>query len=170
MLPIIFVIPFVQLIILVHAATFEMRNIDLYIVDNDLSSTSRQLISKFKGSPFFKLKKTTFSIKEAEDALLNDDADVVIVIKSGLEKSLIKENKASVQILLNAINSTVAGISNYYAMSILNSYNKDIITEWYGVGQSSQIKQISVDYSFLYNSGTFSYPYQSFSFGDEPCP
>jgi ABC-2 type transport system permease protein len=151
MLPLIFVVPFVQLLILVHAATFEMKNINLYVVDNDLSTTSRQLISKFEGSPFFKLKKTTFSIKEAENALLNNDAAVVLVINNGLEKSLVRENKASVQLLLNAINGTVAGISNYYAMSILNSYNKDIITEWYGVGQSSQIKQINIDYSFWYN-------------------
>jgi ABC-2 type transport system permease protein len=151
MLPIIFVVPFVQLLVLVHAATFEMKNINFYVVDNDLSSTSRKLISKFDGSPFFKLKETTFSIKEAENALLANKTDVVIVINSGFEKSLVKENKASVQLLVNAINGTVAGISNYYANSILMSYNKDIITEWYGVGQSSQIKQINIDYSFWYN-------------------
>lgn len=151
MLPIIFVVPFVQLIVLVHAATFEMKNIDLYVVDNDLSSTSRQLVSKFEGSPFFNLKKSTFSIEEAEEALLSDDADVVLVINSGTEKSLVRENKAKVQLLVNAINGTTAGISNYYATSILASLNKDIITEWFGVAQSSEIKQINVDYSFWYN-------------------
>ncbi len=151
MLPIIFFVPFVQLIILVHAATFEMKNIDLYVVDNDMSSTSRQLISKFEGSPFFNLKKSTFSVKEAEEALLTDDADIVIVINSGLEKNLIRENKASIQLLVNAINGTVAGISNYYALSILSSYNKDIIIENYGGNQSSQFKQINIDHSFWYN-------------------
>ena len=151
MLPIIFFVPFVQLIILVHAATFEMKNIDLYVVDNDLSTTSRGLISKFEGSPFFKLKKVIFSIKEAEEALLTDDADVVLVINSGAEKSLVSENKAKIQLLVNAINGTAAGISNYYASSIVSSYNKDLITEWFGIGESSVIKQINVDYSFWYN-------------------
>jgi ABC-2 type transport system permease protein len=151
MLPIIFFVPFVQLIILVHAATFEMKNINMYVVDNDMSSTSRQLISKFEGSPFFKLKKTTFSVKEAEEALFTNDADIVLIINSGMEKSLVRENKATVQLMVNAINGTVAGISNYYAMSILTSYNKDIITKWYGVAQSSQIKQININYSFWYN-------------------
>jgi ABC-2 type transport system permease protein len=151
MLPIIFVVPFIQLLILVHAATFEMKNINLYVVDNDLSTTSRQLIDKFEGSPFFKLKKTTFSIKEAENALLSNEADLVIVINSGLEKTLVRENKASIQLLVNAINGTVAGISNYYSMSILQSYNKELITQWYGVGQSSKIKQININYSFWYN-------------------
>ena len=151
MLPIIFFVPFVQLIVLVHAATFEMKNIDMYIVDNDMSTTSRQIINKFGGSPFFKLKKTLFSVKEAEKALLTDEADLVLVINSGMEKTLVRENKATVQLLVNAINGTVAGISNYYALSILSAYNKDLITEWYGVSQSSKIKQISIDYSYWYN-------------------
>jgi len=151
MLPIIFVVPFIQLVVLVHAATFEMKNIDMYVVDNDLSSTSRQLVSKFEGSPFFNVKKSTFSMEEAEEALLKDDADVVLVINSGMEKTLVRENSAKVQLLVNAINGTTAGISNYYAISILSSLNKDIITEWFGVGQSSEIKQINVDYSFWYN-------------------
>lgn len=151
MLPIIFVVPFIQLVVLVHAATFEMKNIDMYVVDNDLSSTSRQLVSKFEGSPFFNVKKSTFSMEEAQEALLKDDADVVLVINSGMEKTLVRENSAKVQLLVNAINGTTAGISNYYAISILSSLNKDIITEWFGVGQSSQIKQINVDYSFWYN-------------------
>lgn len=40
---IIFIIPIMQLIILPFAANFEMRNINLSIVDNDHSVTSMQL-------------------------------------------------------------------------------------------------------------------------------
>ena len=151
MLPIIFAVPFVQLIILVHAATLEMKNIDMYVVDNDLSSTSRGIISKFQGSPFFRMKNVGFSGKEAEKALLNNDADIVLVINSGMEKNLIRENTGKVQLLVNAINGTVAGISNYYAMSIINSYNKELVAEWFGVSESSKIKQININYSFWYN-------------------
>ncbi|MFN8254864.1 MAG: ABC transporter permease [Bacteroidales bacterium] len=151
MLPIIFAVPFVQLIILVHAATLEMKNIDMYVVDNDLSSTSRGIISKFQGSPFFKMRNVGFSIQEAEKALLTNEADIVLVINSGMEKDLVRENKAKVQLLVNAINGTVAGISNYYAMSIINSYNEDLVGEWFGVGESSKIKQINIDYSYWYN-------------------
>ena len=41
---IIFIIPIMQLIILPFAANFEMRNINLSIVDNDHSVTSMQLV------------------------------------------------------------------------------------------------------------------------------
>ena len=151
MLPIIFFVPFVQLLILVHAATFEMKNINLFVVDKDLSGTSRQLVGKFEGSPFFRLVKTGFSIEEAEEALLKNDADIVLVINSGMEKSLVRENKTRVQLLVNAINGIVAGISNYYTLSIISSFNKEIITDWFGVSQASQIRQISITYSYWYN-------------------
>lgn len=44
---IIFIIPIMQLIILPFAANFEMRNINLSIVDNDHSVTSMQLVDRY---------------------------------------------------------------------------------------------------------------------------
>jgi ABC-2 type transport system permease protein len=146
------VVPFVQLLILVHAATFEIRNIDLVVVDKDLSTTSRQLIAKFNGSPFFNVVKSSFSVNKAEEALYNDEANVVLVIPSRFEKDLVREKRANVQILINAIDGIVAGLSNYYAISIIASLNKDIIVDWYGVSKGqNQFKQINIEYSHWYN-------------------
>src|SRR5512146_21564 len=80
MLPIIFVLPIIQLIILVNAATMEMKNIKLAIVDNDMSSTSQEIISKFKGSPFYKIKLYTFSIEEANKEMSKGNIDAIINI------------------------------------------------------------------------------------------
>ena len=49
---IIFIIPIMQLIILPFAANFEMRNINLSIVDNDHSVPSMQLVDKVLSSGF----------------------------------------------------------------------------------------------------------------------
>ena len=56
LLPIIFVAPLVQLILLLYAATLEMKGIDMYIVDQDLSISSRRLTQKFQSSPFYQVK------------------------------------------------------------------------------------------------------------------
>ena len=48
MLPIIFIVPIVQLLILVYAANLEMKTIRMGIIDKDASSTSIELVSKFK--------------------------------------------------------------------------------------------------------------------------
>ena len=152
MLPMIFVVPFIQLIILVHAATFEIKNINLVVVDNDLSTTSRQMIAKFNSSPFFNIINSTFSVKESEESLYKDEASIVIVIPTGFEKKLVREKTTNIQILINSIDGIVAGLSNYYAVSIIASLNKDIIIDWYGTSKGiKQTKQINIEYSHWYN-------------------
>jgi ABC-2 type transport system permease protein len=80
MLPMIFVMPIVQLLIMVNAATLEMKNITICIVDNDLSSTSRLLTNKFGSSPFFKVSGTTFDINEARQQIEDNKAQMILNI------------------------------------------------------------------------------------------
>ena len=61
---IIFIIPIMQLIILPFAANFEMRNINLSIVDNDHSVTSMQLVDKVLSSGYFRLSVLKLKIYE----------------------------------------------------------------------------------------------------------
>ena len=53
MLPLIFVLPFVQLLILVNAATMDMKHIKMILVDKDLSSVSRQIKRQIPSFTFF---------------------------------------------------------------------------------------------------------------------
>jgi ABC-2 type transport system permease protein len=151
-LPMIIVVPIVQLLILVNAASLEMKNIDLCFVDQDLSSSSRGLQAKFNGSPFFKVMGNTFSFSEGESYLKDGSADIVIRIPQGFEKRLLKENKSEVQILANAINGSTASIGNAYAMQIIAGYNRDLVVDWYGV-QKNMIssKTIQVIPAFWFN-------------------
>src|SRR6056297_908530 len=80
MLPLIFALPFVQLLILVNAATFEMKDIDIYVVDRDMSTTSRQLISKFEGSPFYSITSQSFNLEDGKEKLFTDEVDLILVI------------------------------------------------------------------------------------------
>jgi len=86
MLPMIFLVPIIQLVILVNAATLEMKKIDMTVVDKDLSSTSRNLIAKFQASPFYHIQNMCFDIKAAENDLKSDKSEIILHIKSGFEK------------------------------------------------------------------------------------
>lgn len=152
MLPMILIMPFVQLIVLVYAATFEMKNIDMVIVDQDLSTTSRKLTSKFDGSPFFTLKGYTFSSQEANDLLTSDEADLIIQINEGFEKDLMRGQPAQVQLLVNAINATSAGLINAYSSYVIADFNRQIVVENINYRQPVALKNINIDYSYWYNS------------------
>jgi ABC-2 type transport system permease protein len=152
MIPIIFIIPFVQLIILVNAANLEMKNLDLVVVDQDFSGTSRTLVSRFTHSPFFRLTDYCTSDEQAMEYLKNNKADMVIHIPLHFERDLVKLNSARVQVLINAINGTVAGIGNAYITMIIADFNKDVILEWYPAqSNASQLGSIAINASFWYN-------------------
>ncbi|MFH2142644.1 MAG: ABC transporter permease [Bacteroidota bacterium] len=131
MIPLIFVLPVFQLVILVHAATMEMRNIKMSVVDNDLSETSHKLISKFSNSPFFEINYADINIEHAEDLIKNNKCDVILHIPEGFERDLIRENKAHVQFRINAINSTVAGLINAYSNNIILMFNQEMVSDFY---------------------------------------
>lgn len=151
MLPMIIVMPVLQLLILTNAVTFEMKTIRMHIVDNDLSATSRRIGGKFEGSPFYKITGRSFSMKEAEDDLLNNNADIILNIPVGFEKKLYRENSAKLQFAVNAINSSVAALSNAYSSMVLADFSNNIITEIYGFSAENKFKNIRVNFSFWYN-------------------
>lgn len=151
MLPIIFVVPIVQLIILVNAATFEMKEIRMSIVDHDLSGTSRRLVSKFTGSPFYRINHATFSYKEAEKEMLRGKVDMILQIQEGFEKQVIRDGKAKVQFVINAINGQSAGLISAYSTTILFDYNRQMISENFNPAAMAGIRNIQTDYSYWYN-------------------
>jgi ABC-2 type transport system permease protein len=119
MLPIIFVVPIVQLLILVHAATFEMKNINLAVVDSDHSVLSRGLISHFEGSPFYTIVPVEQSVESALELIKANRADAALIIPNDFDKDFRSNNTPAVQLLINSINGAVAGLTNAYTNSII---------------------------------------------------
>jgi ABC-2 type transport system permease protein len=153
MLPIIFVLPFVQLLILANAATLDMKNIKLIIIDKDISAVSRKISDKFIHSPFFTLIKTGFSTEDAGNQMLINATDMILVIPEGFERKLYSEGKASLQVQIDAINGMTAGLINGYTTQIINGFNSELLNE---SGRNTlavvNFKNLNISYNFWYNS------------------
>ncbi len=152
MLPIIFMVPIVQMVILVYAATFDMKKIDVMVVDKDLSATSRKLVSKFEGSPFYAIERASFSIEEGEHALLNDQVDMVLSIPSGFEKDMVREDKTSLQLIVNAIDGNSAQLIYGYSNAIIMDFNKKIIADWLRLPDFKAPQDIKIVENYWYNN------------------
>lgn len=151
MLPVIFVVPIVQLIILVNAATLEMKDIRMIIVDQDLSAISHRLTGKFTGSSFFHIDKFTFSLDEAEQDIEANRSDMILHIPAGFEEKLLKENTCDLQILIDAIDAMVAGLTNAYTNAVIRDFNQEIVRDYAGSARLTPMKQIDIRSSFWYN-------------------
>ena len=151
MLPIMIVMPIIQLIILVNAATFEMKNIRLLVIDKDMSTVSRDIVCKFRGSPFYTITGSSFNVSEGEEYLKKGKTDMVLVIPEHFERNLRKDNKGDLQLLVNAINAASAGLINAYSVSILLDYNVGLVAKWTNVPGNIQSQLINTRYSYWYN-------------------
>ncbi|MCD4768810.1 MAG: ABC transporter permease [Bacteroidales bacterium] len=147
----IFDMPIIQLLILVPAVTFEIKNIRLCIVDREMSVESRDIISALQGSEFFQITNTTFSDKEADNLLHNNSCDVVLKIPENFSHDLITENRAKVMILVNAINATSAQLSWIYLNGVLIDYNTRLVMNNADLKPVMRPLSINTDNRFWYN-------------------
>lgn len=125
-LPLIFVTPIIQLVIFPLAADYEIKNINIALVDHDHSSFSRQLVNKIGASGYFVITDYRNSFDQAFQQFEQDRADLILEIPQGFESKLIRENEQALFIAVNAINGTKASIGSSYLGQIINSYNADI--------------------------------------------
>lgn len=125
-LMLILVMPIMQLIILPLAADYEIKNINLAVVDHDHSPYSRQLISKITASGYFRLQGYHTSLNAAYRLIEQDRADLVLEIPHGFERNLIREGEQPLFIAINAINGVKAGLGGAYLADIIGDYNQDI--------------------------------------------
>src|SRR3954464_14814679 len=130
LLPMIFVLPLVQLIILPLAADYEVKNISISIVDHDHSTYSQQLISKIGASGYFKLNDYGSSYQGALQQLEKDRSDLILEIPQGFEKNIIRESEQKVFIAVNAINGVKANLGGAYLNHIIMNYNGDLRLKW----------------------------------------
>jgi ABC-2 type transport system permease protein len=125
-LAMIVMMPVIQLIVLPLAADYEVKNINLAVIDHDHSSYSSKLISKITASGYFKLTGYTASFKESLKLIESDKADLILEIPYGFERNLVRESHQKLFIAVNAINGTKANLGGAYLGSIIRNYNADI--------------------------------------------
>lgn len=151
MLPVIFVIPVVQMVILVYAASLEMKNIDMVVVDHSNSETAARLVSHFRGSPFFTVKGQVYDVQAAEDMIIRDEADVLLQFAGDFEERLINEHVTNLQLVINAINATEAGLINAYSTQIIAAFNAEIRSEWFGLQDQGKLMELDISTAYWFN-------------------
>lgn len=147
-LALIMVMPVVQLVVLPLAADYEVKNINLSVIDHDRSPYSRQLISAITASGYFRLRGYHASMNEAYKLIEQNKADLAMEIPRGFERNLIREGTQQLYIAVNAINGTKAGLGGAYLTQIIRNYNQDIRAAWItplGFPSQSVIEVVAVN-------------------------
>lgn len=129
LLPLIFVMPIVQLLIMPLAADYEIKNINISVVDHDHSTYSRKLIESVLASGYFKMNDYSNSFDQSFQEFQEDKSDLILEIPVNFEKGFIRENGGNLFLAVNAINGTKASIGSVYLSRIISSFNSEIRLE-----------------------------------------
>lgn len=151
LLPMIFMMPIIQLLILPLAADFEVKNINISIVDHDRSSYSQELTNKITSSGYFRLTDFGNSFESAYKEIELGDADLILEIPQDFEKNVSKEGYQKLFIAINAINGTKANLGGSYLSSIIADFNRDISVEIATMNKNESRQEIDVTSQFLFN-------------------
>jgi ABC-2 type transport system permease protein len=147
----IFGVPLVQMLILVPAVTFEIKNVDLTIIDKDMTPVSRGLINKLEGSTFFKVAFSTFSENEANNLLHRNKCSAILQIPSGFGKDIGTGKPGLLLITIDAINASTAQLTWAYLNGIIRDYNMDIIKENISTNLLAPSPMIQITNRYWYN-------------------
>lgn len=125
MLPILFVMPIVQLLVLSFAATYELKEASFALVDYDQSSLSRELSAQFQATGYFSLEFKTFDTDEALGELQAGNVDLILKIPENFSRDYLQGEPVSLQMLIDAVDGTKAGMIQSYGSSIIRDFNQN---------------------------------------------
>lgn len=144
----IIMMPLMTLLLLPLAANMEIKNINLVVVDNDHSTTSRRLIEKASSSGYFRLVADKESYDAAIEQIELGDADLIVEIPPRFERDLISEGNASVLIAANAVNGAKGSIGSGYMGAIVANFNSDITLETGNLTQGGERIEVTPQMRF----------------------
>ncbi|MDZ7719331.1 MAG: ABC transporter permease [Balneolaceae bacterium] len=125
MLPILFVMPIVQLLILSFAATYELKEATFALVDFDQSSLSRELSSQFQATGYFSLENKSFNTDAALEKLKAGNVNMILTIPEDFSRKYLQGESVSIQMLIDAVDGSKAGMIQSYGSSIIRDFNQN---------------------------------------------
>lgn len=126
---VIFVSPIIQLILFGYAVNTDVRNVATALVDHDRTVASRELVSAFTASGYFRIVTVSDRTADLGIALDHGRAVVAIEIPSGYAADLAARRAPVIQLLVDGTNSNTATIAQGYAVKIAQQLGIRVATE-----------------------------------------
>lgn len=123
---IIVALPIMQLLIFANAATMEVKNIDVAVIDRDKSVESRELLSRFENSPRFRKIYYVENENDLKQKLDTQKAQIGLYINNDFSTKIKSQKTTDILIIADGRQTNVAGIASGYASQIIAGYGAEI--------------------------------------------
>lgn len=121
-----FLMPALLLFLFGYAINFDIKDAKIAVYDQDKSPQSRDFLSKFTNSNYFKVSYFLENEKEIEKLLDSGKVFVSIWIPAGFSENLKAKRRSEIQIIIDGSDSSTASIILNYISQITKSFSEKL--------------------------------------------
>jgi len=136
LLPLLFVAPLLQVIILGYVVKTDIEHIPVEIVNLSHNVHAERIITRIKHTPLFNVNKVSYRNVDSAEVLKKGKVKAIIVFRDSLDKGkvinnqIIGGNYPEIQILMDGIDSNTSSIAAGYFNGIIKKYILQDISKW----------------------------------------
>ncbi len=132
MLPILVIMPVLQLVILGYAVSSDIKHLGTVVCDLDRTPQSRALLDRFATSGYFDIRYSVSDDRQIKPLVDAGKARVGLVIPPRFAAGLARQETATIQLLLDGTDSNTATVAQGYVTQIVNAEATRILVERFG--------------------------------------
>jgi ABC-2 type transport system permease protein len=155
--PLVFIAPLLQLTILGYAATTDVNEVPIVVVDEDRSSKSRELIARFEASRYFTVIDVVESTTHIDEFLYRGRAWLSLTVPGGYAEALGRGVPARVQVVADGSDANSSNIALGYASGLVAAYADELAAT--GAGGLARGGELRADVRVWFNPQLESRPF-----------
>ncbi len=129
LLRLVLIAPILQLTLLGYAATTDVTNVPVVVVDQDRSTTSRRLVERFASSRYFDVVREELDPRNLDAHLAQGRAWLAIVIPPNFGADLVRPGPdgrpagSKVQVIADGTDANSSGVALAYVQGLVGEFN-----------------------------------------------
>jgi len=124
---VVIIAPIIQLTLLGYAATTDVKDVPIVIVDADRSTASRELVHRFEASANFKIVGMPGSTDAIDRFLDHGEAWMAVSIPANFGQSVSSGRPATLQLVADGTDSNSTTVAMGYAQTLIGGYSQDLV-------------------------------------------
>ncbi|MBI2538135.1 MAG: ABC transporter permease [Gemmatimonadetes bacterium] len=122
-----FAYPALMIVFFGYVITFDIRDIDLAVFDQDRTPRSRELVEAFQAAGYFRVTERLSRYQDLQPLLDRGAVRLALVIPPGFQRDLAAGRPAPVQALVDGADANTAAIALNYAGAIVTAYSARVV-------------------------------------------
>jgi ABC-2 type transport system permease protein len=122
LLPLLFIAPIIQIIMLGYIVKTDVENIPVEIINLSKSKTSYRIVNRIKNTPLFNVKHISYKNRNSISTLKEGHIKAVIIFRDSFDKNRAMLKYPEIQILMDGTDSNTSSIAAGYFNGILKKY------------------------------------------------